>query len=107
MCILKKGNSNTKSLAYASLVWPILEYVSSHWDLYRAGEINAIDWVQTKAAKFAHQRDDLSWETLEQCREITRMQFSFNCFKYCDNTQNDKVWILNNWQWDCKLTNSV
>jgi hypothetical protein len=26
MCILKKGDSNTKSLAYMSLVCPILEY---------------------------------------------------------------------------------
>jgi hypothetical protein len=29
MCVLKKGNSNTKSLAYKSLVCPILEYGAS------------------------------------------------------------------------------
>jgi len=35
MRILKKGNSNTKSLAYMSLVHPILEYEAACWDPYR------------------------------------------------------------------------
>jgi hypothetical protein len=56
MCILKKGNSNTKNLAYTSLVRPILEYASSCWDPYREGQISALDWVQNKVAEFAHQR---------------------------------------------------
>jgi hypothetical protein len=43
MRILKKGNSNTKSLAYASLVRPILEYGATCWDPYREGQINALD----------------------------------------------------------------
>jgi len=38
MQILKKGNSNTKSLAYMSLVRPILEYGAACWDLYREGQ---------------------------------------------------------------------
>ena len=32
MRILKKGNSNTKSLAYMSIVRPILEYGAESWD---------------------------------------------------------------------------
>jgi len=32
MRILKKGNSNTKRLAYMSLVRPILEYGAACWD---------------------------------------------------------------------------
>jgi hypothetical protein len=32
MRILKKGNSNTKSLACMSLVRPILEYGAAYWD---------------------------------------------------------------------------
>jgi len=54
MRIFKKGNSNTKSLAYMSLVHPILEYGAACWDLYREGQINTLDRVQKKAAKFAH-----------------------------------------------------
>jgi hypothetical protein len=51
--ILKKGNSNTKSLAYISLVCPTLEYGASCWYPYREGQISALDRVQKKAAKFA------------------------------------------------------
>jgi len=42
MRILKKGNSNTKSLAYMSLVRPILEYGTACWDPYREGQISAL-----------------------------------------------------------------
>jgi hypothetical protein len=54
MRILKKGNSNTKSLAYMSLVRPILEYGTACWDPYREGQTSALDRVQKKAAKFVH-----------------------------------------------------
>ena len=50
MPILKKGNKNTKSLAYTSLVRPILEYGAACWDPYRECRINAFDGVQKKAA---------------------------------------------------------
>jgi hypothetical protein len=40
MRILKKGNSNAKSLAYTSLVRPVLEYGAACWDPYREGQIN-------------------------------------------------------------------
>jgi len=43
--ILKKGNTNTKSLAYMSLVRPILEYGAACWDPYREGQISALDRV--------------------------------------------------------------
>jgi hypothetical protein len=48
--IIKKGNSNTKSLAYMSLVRPILEYGTACWDPYRVGQIIAIDRAQKRAA---------------------------------------------------------
>ena len=50
MQIPKKGNSNTKSLAYLSLVRPILEYGATCWDPYREGQISALERVQKKAA---------------------------------------------------------
>jgi hypothetical protein len=52
--IVKKGNKNTKSLAYTSLVRPILEYGAVCCDPYRECQISALDRVQNKAAKFAH-----------------------------------------------------
>jgi len=43
MLIIKKGNSNTRHLAYMSLVRPILEYGAAC--PYREGQINALDRV--------------------------------------------------------------
>jgi hypothetical protein len=54
MCVLKKENSNTKSLAYASLVSRILEYGSACWDPCRKVQINALDRVQKIAAQFTN-----------------------------------------------------
>ena len=64
MRILKKGNSNTKRLAYMSLVPPILEYGAACWDSYREGQIIALDRMQKKAAKFAYHTNSSNWETL-------------------------------------------
>ena len=70
MRILKKGNSNTKSLAYMSLVRPTLEYAAAWWDPYREGQISALDRVQKKAAKFAHHTSSPNWETLMSHRRL-------------------------------------
>jgi len=64
ICVFKKGNSNTKSLAYMSLVRPIFEYGTSFWDPYREGQIHALDPVQKKAAKFANNTKDSFWGKL-------------------------------------------
>ena len=73
MRILKKGNSSTKSLAYTSLVCPILEYGAACWDPYRKGQIHALDRVQNKAATFAYYMNETNWETLTQRRKIARI----------------------------------
>ena len=80
MRILKKGNSNTKSLAYMSLVRPILEYGAACWEPYREGQISAIDRVLKKAVKFAHHRKSPNWETLASRRKLSRIYALFKAY---------------------------
>ena len=76
----KKGNSNTKSLAYISLVRPILEYGAACWDPYSEGQISALDRVQKKAAKFAHHTSSPNWETLASRRKLSRICALFKVY---------------------------
>ena len=76
----KKGNSNTKSLAYMSLVRPILEYGDACWDPCREGQISALDRVQKKAAKFAHHKNSPNWETLASRRKLSRICALFRAY---------------------------
>jgi len=80
MRILKKGNSNTKSLAYMSLLRPILEYAATCWDPYREGQIIALDRVQKKAAKFAYHTNSSNWETLAPRRKLSRICALFKAY---------------------------
>ena len=73
MRILRKENSNTESLAYVSLVHPILEYGASCWDPYTEGQINTLDRVQKKAAKFVHHKISPNWESLASRRKVSRL----------------------------------
>ena len=63
MRVLKKGNRNTKSLAYTSLVRRILEYGAACWDPCREAHINALDRVQMKAAQFTNHTKHSDWVT--------------------------------------------
>ena len=81
MRILKKGNSSTKSLAYKTLVRPILEYGDARWDPCREGQIHALDRVQKKrGAKFAYHTNESNWETLSQRRMISRICAVFKAY---------------------------
>jgi len=80
MRILEKGNSNTKSLAYMSLVRPILEYGAACWDPYREGQIRALDRVQKRAARFAHHKNSTNWETLVPRRKLSRICALFKAY---------------------------
>jgi len=73
MRVLKQGNSGMKSLAYISPVRPFRTYEASCWDPYREGQINALDRVQKKAAKFANHTKYSVWKTLAQRRQIARI----------------------------------
>jgi len=79
MRVLKKGNRNTKSLAYTLLIRPVLEYGSACWDPCR-GQINALDRVQKRAAQFTNHTMDSDWETLAQCRTIARLRTLFKAY---------------------------
>jgi hypothetical protein len=83
MRVLRKGNSNTKSLAYTSRVRPILEYGAACWDPHREGQINALERVQKKAAKFARRhnhRNGSDWESLAQRRKTVRLCALFKAY---------------------------
>jgi hypothetical protein len=54
-----------------SLVRPILEYGAACWDLYREGQISALDRVQKRAVKFAHHTNRPKWETLVSRRKLS------------------------------------
>lgn len=81
MRILRKGNSNTKRLAYTSLVRPILEYGSACWDPYREGQIRELDRVQKKAGKFAHHTIGPTWENLASRRKIARLCALYKAYR--------------------------
>ena len=80
MCIVKKGNKNTKSLAYTSLVRPVLEYGAVCWDPYRECQISALYRVQNEAAKFAHHSGGSDRESLAQRRKIASMCALYKAF---------------------------
>jgi hypothetical protein len=70
----------SKSLAYMSLVRPILEYGATCWDQNREGQIIALDRVQKKAAKFAHHTKSSNWETLASRRTLSRICSLFKAY---------------------------
>ena len=87
MRVVKRGNKNTKSIAYKSLVRPIPEHGAACWDPYREGQINALDRVQNRAAKFAHREGGLNWESLTQRRKTARLCALFKTYK------GERAWI--------------
>jgi hypothetical protein len=51
----------------------ILEYGEVCWDPYREGQVSALNCVQNRAAKFAHNTNETGWETLTQRTRIARI----------------------------------
>jgi hypothetical protein len=62
-----------KSLVYASLVRPILDYGADCWDLYREVRVIGSDGEHKQAAKFATRMKESVWETLAQRRKVARI----------------------------------
>jgi hypothetical protein len=79
--VFKKGNRNTKSLAYTSLLRSILECISTCWDPCREGRINALDGVQKKLLNLQIIRRILTGtDTLTQRRTIARLCAIFKAY---------------------------
>ena len=68
------------SLAYMSLVPPILEYGASCWDKFGDGQMNASGRVQKKVAIFAHHTNGFVWETLAPRRKVARVCALFKAY---------------------------
>ncbi|KAJ4441903.1 hypothetical protein ANN_11763 [Periplaneta americana] len=85
MRILKKSNRKSKELAYKTLVRPIMECGAVGWGPYRQNQIDSIEKVQRKAAKYVkmgngHDEEivkDLGWELLKSRRRKTRLTALF------------------------------
>jgi Reverse transcriptase (RNA-dependent DNA polymerase)/Endonuclease-reverse transcriptase len=81
---LSKSSSAVKATAYKTLVRPIVEYSSSVWDPFRVGQINAVEAIQRKAARFCLKKysrqesvsamiQDLQWSSLAARRRASRL----------------------------------
>ncbi|KAJ4428390.1 hypothetical protein ANN_24410 [Periplaneta americana] len=81
MKILRKASPKSREIAYLTLVRPLMEYGTTCWDPYRIYQINSLERIQYRAAKFVKgKREDgndtikeLKWETLENRRRKTRI----------------------------------
>ncbi len=82
---LTRCPQDIREQAYKTLVRPNLEYASAVWDPYRKYQIDKIEMIQRRAARFTtstYGRDpgtvtniinDLEWETLETRRKAARL----------------------------------
>ena len=81
---IKTKNKNVKTLAYNSLVRPHLEYSCQVWDPHTENDINKLESVQRRAARYVTNRyhntsspsemlTELEWETLQQRRAKIRL----------------------------------
>ncbi|KAJ4450891.1 hypothetical protein ANN_02324 [Periplaneta americana] len=81
MRILRKASPKSREIAYLTLVRPLMEYGTTCWDPYRIYQINSLERIQYRAAKFVKaKREDgndtikeLKWETLENRRRKIRI----------------------------------
>jgi hypothetical protein len=84
----KGMDAQAKSLAYQSLVRPTVEYSSMVWDPHLEYQVQKVEKVQRKAARFVHNRfgisdsvtellDECQWQPLKNRRKISRLSGLF------------------------------
>jgi hypothetical protein len=70
-------NPDVKNRAFTSLVLPHLEYTSTVWDPYHKQDIQALEKVQRKGARFVTGKysmlNDLNWQPLQIRRKNKRL----------------------------------
>ena len=90
---LKIGSRSIKEKAFTALVRPSMEYASTVWDPYTDKNINKLEAVQRRAARWVVNRhrqtssvDDmlrhLQWPTLQERRKTARL---ITMYKYINN----------------------
>ena len=81
---LRINSPNLKSLAYKTLVRPLLEYSSAAWDPYTKENVKKLEKVQRRAARYVLNQynylssvnemlQELQWNTLEERRKKDRL----------------------------------
>ena len=87
---LNKCSKEVKEKAYTTLVRPNLEYGSSVWDPFRQYQIDAVEMVQRRAARFVTGQynryqsvtsmvQELKWTSLQQRRQEQRLVNLYKC----------------------------
>jgi hypothetical protein len=87
---LKKCSKEVKEKAYTTLIRPNLEYRSSVWDPFRRYQIDAVEMVQRRAARFVTGQynryqsvtsmlQELKWTSLQQRRQEQRLVNLYKC----------------------------
>ena len=77
-------SSDTKELAYKTLVRPVLEYTGSAWDSHQSNHIQHLENVQRRAARFVSGQHDrtvlvtnimasLGWRSLQSGTQVGLM----------------------------------
>ncbi len=89
---LQISNPKLKTVAYNSLVRPLVEYASPVWDPHTATNIAKLEMVQRRAARYVLHRyhyrssvglmlDQLGWHSLQQRREQARLSMLYKIHK--------------------------
>ena len=99
---IKTNNKRLKEHAYNAFVRPILEYASPVWDPYYTDDIQALEKVQNRAARWVTSRfrrtsrvteilDTLKWPTLEERRRKMRLETFFKYNKGLINIESQHL----------------